>query len=222
MYKNAYTYKKMYANMYTMYVSDKKVAEALRTFKEHGGVMRTSEALETGIYRRTLYYMRDHGYLQKLERGVYQLKEKGPLSQPDLIIIARKIPDAIVCLISALDIHEMTDEIPHKIHIALPRTSRNPTIDYPPINVYRFSDETLNSGVIKKEIDGISVKLFNPAKTIADCFKFRNQIGLDVAIEALKRGINEGKATYKDIIKYARLCKVEKVIKPYLEAIGHG
>ncbi len=205
-----------------MYVSNQKIEEAIRVFEDHQGIMRTSEALEAGIYRRTLYHMRDHGYLEQLGRGVYKLKEKEPLSNPDLVIVVRKIPDAVICLISALDIHDMTDEIPHKVHIALSRTSRTPVMDYPPVNVYRYSDETLKAGVEIKKIDGISVNVFNPAKTIADCFKFRNQIGLDVAIEALKRGINEGKATYGAIVKYAKLCKVERVIKPYLETVGHG
>ena len=205
-----------------MYVSNQKIEEAIRVFEDHQGIMRTSEALEAGIYRRTLYHMRDHGYLEQLGRGVYKLKEKEPLSNPDLVIVVRKIPDAVICLISALDIHDMTDEIPHKVHIALSRTSRTPVMDYPPVNVYRYSDETLKAGVEVKRIDGISVNVFNPAKTIADCFKFRNQIGLDVAIEALKRGINEGKATYGDIVKFAKLCKVERVIKPYLETVGHG
>jgi predicted transcriptional regulator of viral defense system len=205
-----------------MYVSNQKIEEAIRVFEEHQGIMRTSEVLEAGIYRRTLYHMRDHGYLEQLGRGVYKLKEKEPLSNPDLVIVVRKIPDAVICLISALDIHDMTDEIPHKVHIALSRTSRTPVMDYPPVNVYRYSDETLKAGVEVKQIDEIAVNVFNPAKTIADCFKFRNQIGLDVAIEALKQGISQGKATYGDIVKYAKLCKVERVIKPYLETVGHG
>lgn len=205
-----------------MYVSTDKIEDAVRIFKEHQGVMRTAEALDAGIYPRTLYHMRDEGYLTQLERGVYQLQDSEPLSNPDFIIVSRKIPDAVICLISALDLHKMTDEIPHKVHIALPRTSRNPSLDYPPVSVYRFSDETLIAGVETKPFDGISVKVFTPAKTIADCFKFRNQIGLDIAIEALKRGVNERKATYGDIMKYAKLCKVERVIKPYLETIGHG
>ncbi len=209
----------MYAYLHTMYVSNDKIEEAIRIFKEHQGVMRTAEALEAGIYPRTLYYMRDEGYLNQLERGVYQLHDKEPLRNPDVVIVSRKIPDAVICLISALDLHDMTDEIPHKVHIALPRTSRNPKIDYPSVNVYRFSEETLNAGVEIKEFDGIPVKVYNPAKTIADCFKFRNQIGLDVAIEALKRGISESKATYKDIIKYAEMCRVKNVIRPYLEVI---
>jgi len=202
-----------------MYVSNRKIEEAIRVFEDHQGIMRTSEALEAGIYRRTLYYMRDHGYLEQLGRGVYKLNEKEPLSNPDLVIAARKIPDAVICLISALDIHGMTDEIPHKVYIALSRTSRTPAMDYPPVNVYRYSDETLKAGVEVKQIDGIAVKVFDPAKTIADCFKFRNQIGLDVAIEALKRGINEHKATYSDILKYAEMCRVKNIIRPYLEVV---
>lgn len=202
-----------------MYVSNQKIEEAIRVFEDHQGIMRTSEALEAGIYRRTLYHMRDHGYLEQLGRGVYKLEEKEPLSNPDLVIVVRKIPDAVICLISALDIHDMTDEIPHKVHIALSRTSRTPVMDYPPVNVYRYSDETLKAGVEIKKIDGISVSVFNPAKTIADCFKFRNQIGLDVALEALKRGVKERKATYGDIVKYAVMCRVKNVIRPYLEVI---
>lgn len=205
-----------------MYVSQSKIEEAIKIFQEHDGVMRTSEVLDAGIHERTLYHMRDEGMVTAIQRGVYQLAESEPLSNPDLVIIAKKIPEARICLISALSIHEMTDEIPHKVHIALPRSSWQPEFDYPPLKVYRFSEETINSGLQTQTIDGIEVKVFNPAKTIADCFKFRNQIGLDVAIEAMKQGINDGKATYGDIVKYAKVCKVERVIKPYLEAIGHG
>ncbi|WP_069132930.1 type IV toxin-antitoxin system AbiEi family antitoxin domain-containing protein [Rhodohalobacter halophilus] len=204
-----------------MYVSTDKIEDAIEIFKEHEGVMRTAEALDAGIYPRTLYYMRDEGYLTQLERGVYQLQDSEPLSNPDFVVISRKIPDAVICLISALDLHEMTDEIPHKVHIALPRTSRNPSLDYPPVNVYRFSEETLTAGVETKQFDGISVKVFNPAKTIADCFKFRNQIGHDVAIEALKRGINERKATLADIFEYSEMCRVKNVIQPYIDAIAY-
>lgn len=205
-----------------MYVSKDKIEEAIRIFKEHNGIMRTSEALDAGIYRRTLYFMRDEGYLTMLQRGVYQLSEKEPLGYPDLVIVAQKIPNAVICLISALDIHELTDQIPHQVHIALPRTSRDPVMNYPPIKVYRFSEETLKAGVDIQNIDGVDIKVFNPVKTIADCFKFRNQIGKDVAIEALKEGIKTKKATYQEILKYAELCKVKNVIQPYLEAIAHG
>lgn len=204
-----------------MYVSDKKIEEALQIFKKFNGVMRTREALREGIYKRTLYYMRDNGYLKLLQRGVYQLADKDDLSNPDLIIVTQKIPAAVICLISALDFHNLTDQIPHHIHIALPRTRRDPVLEYPPLKVYRFSDKTINEGVETHLIDGIKVRIFNPAKTIADCFKFRNKIGLDVAIDALKRGVRQQKVTFRDLNKYARICKVDKVIKPYLELLGH-
>lgn len=205
-----------------MNVSDSKIEEAVQVFKVHKGIMRTSEILKEGVHRRTLYHMRDTGIVQQLDRGVYQLAENEPVSNPDLVIVAKKIPKARICLISALEIHNMTDEIPHKVHIALPHSAWEPKMGYPPVKVYRFSNATLTAGVQIQNIDGVEIKVYEPEKTIADCFKFRNQIGLDTAIEALKRGISGKKATYKDIIHYARLCKVERVMQPYLEALGHG
>jgi len=205
-----------------MYVSDEKIEEAINVFKQQNGVLRMSEALDKGVYRRTLYHMLEQGYITKLERGVYKLKDKGPLSNPDLAIVATKIPKARVCLVSALDFHDMTTEIPHSVHIALPRTSRDPKLDYPPLSIYRFSGKSLTQGVKEHEIDNIKVQVYSPAKTIADCFKFRNKIGKDIAIEALERGIREGKASYKDILHYAEICRVKTVIKPYLESIANG
>ena len=184
--------------------------------------MRMKQVQEAGIYDRTLYAMRDQGIVSRLERGVYQLSEMEPLSDPDLVVVAKKIPEARICLISALAFHDLTDEIPHEVHIALPRTSRDPVINYPPVKVYRFTEETLKGGIQTHTLDGIKIKVFNPAKTVADCFKFRNQIGLSVAVEALKRTLAEKRATVKEILEYAKLCRVEKVMKPYLEAFTHG
>ncbi|MDZ7715630.1 MAG: hypothetical protein U5J95_05390 [Balneolaceae bacterium] len=206
-----------------MYVSDSKIKEARKIFKDHEGIMRTSEAGERPVFHeRTLYHMRDVGILNRMDRGLYHLAEGDPISNPDLVLVAKKVSEARICLISALAIHDLTDEIPHAVHIALPHASWEPKMEYPPLKVYRFSDETLKAGVQIHEIDGVEIKVFEPAKTIADCFEFRNQIGQDPAIEALKRGISQKKATYKDIIRYARLCNVERVIQPYLEALGHG
>jgi predicted transcriptional regulator of viral defense system len=207
---------------YPMNVSKSKIEEAIKLFKKQGGVLRTSETEEMGIHNRTLYYMLDKGIITKLERGVYKLADEERLTNPDLTIVAKKIPKANICLISALDFHEMTTEIPHEVHIAIPRTNRNPKLDYPPIKVYRFSGKSLTEGVEKHEVDGVEVKVYNPAKTIADCFKFRNKVGLDVAIEALDAGIKDGKASYSDILKYAEICRVKTVMKPYLETIAHG
>jgi len=184
--------------------------------------MRTKQVLKEGIHRRTLYEMRDSGDLIQLQRGVYQLEQDGFSGNPDLVVIAKKIPKARICLISALAIHELTDEIPHVVHLALPTSSWEPTLDYPPIKVYRFSEKTYQVGIRTLNQDGVEIQVYSPAKTVADCFKFRNQIGLSVAVEALKRTLAEKKATVKEILEYARLCRVEKVIKPYLEAFTHG
>lgn len=205
-----------------MYVSKEKIDNAISVFKKHGGILRTSEALDEGIYRRTLYHMEEEGLLTKLERGVYKLSDTDVLANPDLAIVAKKIRRAKVCLISALDFHEMTTEVPHAVHIALPRTSRNPKLDHPPIKVYRFSGDSLTEGIEKHEVDGVEVQVYNPAKTIADFFKFRNKIGLDVAIEALKEGIRENKTSFNEIDKFAKICRVQNVIRPYAETIAHG
>lgn len=178
--------------------------------------------LIAGVHSRTLYRMRDEGYITQLERGIFMLNDGIPSTNPDLAVVATRLPSAIICLISALDFHGMTTEIPHYVHIALSRKQRNPKLSYLPVKVYRFSGKSLTEGIDRHEIDGIHINVFNPAKTIADCFKFRNQIGLDIPIEALKNGVREKKVTYKEILKYAKICRVEKAMKPYLETITYG
>ena len=205
-----------------MYTSKEKMRNALDLFKEQGGILRTSEALSAGIHPRTLYKLRDEGYITNLNRGLYKLTDDPPLSNPDIAIIAARVPNAKICLLSALDFHEMTTEIPHKVHIAIARTQRDPKIDYPPIEVYRFTDESFTKGVEKHEIDGQTIQVYSPAKTIADCFKFRNKIGKEIALEALQSGLEQKKIKVKEILKYAKICRVENIIKPYLEATING
>src|SRR5699024_9000765 len=205
-----------------MYLSYQKIEEAIKIFREHGPVLRTSEALESGIHSRTLYYMLGEGHITKLERGLYKLADEGSLSNPSLTIVAKKVPKARICLISALDVHELTTAIPHHVYIALPRTSRDPKLNYPPLQIYRFSGRSLTEGIETHYVDGVEAQVYNPAKTIADCFKFRNQIGLDIAIEALKDGVREDKASFNEIVKFARICRVQNVIRPYAETIAHS
>lgn len=205
-----------------MYTSKEIIKKALSVFENRGGILRTSEALSAGIHPRTLYKLMDDGYLTKLDRGLYMLAVDSPLSNPDIAIVAARVPNAKICLLSALDFHEMTKEIPHKVHIAIARTQRDPKIDYPPIEVYRFTDESFTEGVEKHEIDGQTIQVYNPAKTIADCFKFRNKIGKQIALEALQTGLYQKKIAVKEILKYAKICRVEKILKPYLEASING
>lgn len=201
--------------------TSKRIQEAIAIFKQHRGVMRYQQAIEAGIYDRILYSLRDSGIVTLLERGLYQLQDDVELENPEWIIVAKKIPNARICLLSALAYHELTDEIPHHVHIAVPKGFSTPEIKNIPIKIYRFSPKTFESGVQLHSQNGIEFKVFSPAKTVADCFKFRNQLGLNIAIEALKRVIKDKKASLNEIVTFAKLCRVENVMQPYLEAIVH-
>ena len=182
------------------------------------GTLRTREALEAGIHPRTLYAMRDAGELEQLARGLYRLAELAPLSEPDLATVAKRIPQGVVCLISALAHHELTTQVPHVVHLALPRTSRHPVLAYPPLQVYRFSRVAFEAGIDTHMIDNVSVRVYGPEKTLADCFKCRNKIGLYVAIESLRSYCGRRGARPQMVLEFARTCRVEKVVRPYLEA----
>ena len=197
----------------------KTTKHAIDKFRELGGAFHTNEALRQGVHPRTLYALRDSGELEMLSRGVYRLKEHGPLSNPDLVTVSSRVPQAVICLISALSFHELTTQIPHRISIALGRTMRNPSIEYPPLTVYHYEDECYRAGIEEHPIDGVVVRVYCPEKTLADCFKFRNKIGMDIVIEALKRYREKQNFKIKDLLHYASICRVERVIKPYLEAL---
>lgn len=187
-------------------------------FRAHGGQLRMSEVLDRGITRYMLYSLRDKGIIEQISRGVYRLVELPPMSNPDLVTVSLRFPKAVICLVSALDYHDITTQIPRNISVAVNRGSRLPTLDYPPIRAYRFSDKAYKAGIDEHSIDGAIVKIYNPEKTLADCFKFRNKIGMDVVLEALKLYRERKKLNVEEILRYARICRVEKVIKPYLEA----
>ncbi|WP_319549578.1 type IV toxin-antitoxin system AbiEi family antitoxin domain-containing protein [Desulfogranum marinum] len=191
--------------------------KARHIIQQHGGVIRTAKAIEAGIHPRTLYQLRDRGLLEELSRGVYRLSNQKAMSDPDLVIVATRIPKAIICLISALSFHEMTTQIPHSISIALARGANTPRLDYPPISIHRFSNKALLAGIDVHHVDNVPIRVYNPEKTLADCFKFRNKIGMDVVLEALK--LYKARKEFKPgkILKYAQICRVEKIMRPYLE-----
>jgi predicted transcriptional regulator of viral defense system len=188
-------------------------------FKNYNGILRTKEAIAKGIYSKDLAQMQKKGIVKKIGRGLYHLADMPTFAQPDISIIAKKIPQGVICLISALSFHEITTQIPHQVSIALKAGSEKPRLDFPPTKFFWFSGQAFSTGIEKHLIDNAEVKVYSAAKTIADCFKFRNKIGLDVAIEALKLARETKKASFDDIIKYARINRVEKVMKPYLESI---
>lgn len=193
--------------------------KAVELFRQSGGILRTAQAVRAGIHPSTLYAMRDSGVLEQLSRGVYRLADRPPLGNPDLVTVATRIPNGVICLISALSFHDLTTQIPHEVHVALVAGAEEPRLDFPPIRTYRFVGQSFSEGVETHDLDGIGVRVYCAEKTLADCFKFRNRIGLDVAVEAL-RFYRERKTLRADeLVRYASICRVRKVMQPYLEAI---
>jgi predicted transcriptional regulator of viral defense system len=199
--------------------SDSSLTTAISLFADSGGVMRTSQATAAGIAPRTLYWMRDHGYLDRLSRGVYHLRAHPLPANPDVVAVMQRIPKAIICLVSALEYYDVGTHIPGPIQIALPKGTKTPKIDRPRIKVFRMSDKSLNEGVTRIEMAGTRIAVFTLAKTVADCFKFRNSIGLDIAVEALKEVVGARRETPGEIMKYAKINRVDSVIRPYIEAL---
>ena len=193
--------------------------EAETLFREHGGTLRTMQAIRLGIHPRTLYALRDSGRLEQLGRGLYRLAELPPLSDPDITTVAARVPDGVLCLVSALAFHEITTQIPHEVHVALRRGAKPPRIDSPPIRVFWFSEKAFSAGIETHRIDGIPVRVYATAKSVADCFKYRNKLGLDVALETLGLYLRKKGSRADDLLEFARICRVEAVMRPYLEAL---
>ena len=187
-------------------------------FRRHGGQLRMSEAIAYGITRYMLYSLRDKGIIEQVSRGVYRLVELPPVSNPDLVTVSLRFPNAVICLISALSYHNITTQIPHVVSVAVPRDSRTPSLTYPPIQAHRFSNESYKSGIENHSIDGVPVKIYNPEKTLADCFKFRNKIGMEVVLEALKFYKSRQQFNLERLLAYAKICRVKNIMMPYLEA----
>ena len=192
---------------------------AQAVFRSHDGVLRTQDAIQYGIHPRILYALREAGVLERLSRGVYRLADLPPLTNQDLVTVALRVPNGVVCLISALAFHELTTQIPHAVYVALERGSKLPKLEHPPLRVYWFTGEAFAAGIQSHALDGVSVRVYDAEKTIADCFKYRNKLGLDVAIEALRLWRQQKRHNIGRLMAYARICHVERVIRPYVEAL---
>jgi predicted transcriptional regulator of viral defense system len=191
---------------------------AKAVFRRHGGHLRMADALRAGIHRRTLYAMRDAGHVVALTRGLYRLADAAPLGHPDLVTMAIKVPHAVVCLVSALAFHEMTTQIPHEVWIAIPRNNEPPQFDHPPLRTVRLSHTSYEAGIETHHLDGVAVKVYGREKTIADCFKHRNAVGLDTVLESIRMAKAKG-IDGDAILRFAAICRVARVARPYLEAL---
>jgi predicted transcriptional regulator of viral defense system len=203
-----------------MPIANAGFVKARQVFHRHKGMLRTSDAIRLGVHPRTLYQLRDRGELEQVGRGIYRLATAPPLTNPDLVSVAIRIPRAIICLISALAHHGLTTQIPHAVDIALASHAQIPKLDGIPLRVFWYSDPSFSAGIDVISIDRVPVRLYSPEKTIADCFKYRNKIGLDIAIEALRTYRERTrKPDYQALSRFAKVDRVEKVIRPYLEAM---
>ena len=193
-------------------------AQLQTLFRQHGGQLRLSEALARGYSRYQFYQLRDEGVIEPVSRGLYRLAALPPIENPDLVAAATRFPNAVICLISALAWHGITTQIPHQVHLAVERDARLPVLDYPPVAGYRFSGQAFSAGIEQVEVDGMSLHVYDPEKTLADCFKFRNRIGMDVVLEALELYRTRKTFLPGKLMEYARICRVANVMAPYLEA----
>ncbi|KAA3614220.1 MAG: transcriptional regulator [Planctomycetota bacterium] len=196
-----------------------RFGEAVATFRKHGGMLRTMEAIRLGVHPRTLYAMRDAGVLERLGRGLYRLADLPPLGDPDLVSVALRVPDGVLCLISALSFHEITTQIPHEVYLALKRGAEPPRLDHPPVRAFWFGERAFSEGIETHQLDGVPVRVYGAAKTVVDCFKYRNKLGLETAIEALKLYLRRKRGSPNELMRLARVCRVEKVMQPYVEAL---
>jgi predicted transcriptional regulator of viral defense system len=200
-------------------MSENAYDKAIETFRNHSGLLRTQQAIDEGIAPRTLYQMRGTGAIVRESRGLYRLADTEPGAYFDLVQVALRIPKGVICLISALSFHGLTTQIPQHVYIAMPLNSEKPRIEYPPIRIFWLSQKSYSASIEEHELDGLLVRIYGIEKTIADCFKFRNKIGLDVALEALRDYVEHKRLDIDALLFFANLNRVENVLRPYLEIL---
>jgi predicted transcriptional regulator of viral defense system len=194
------------------------IEKAISIFQQHSGRLRTSQAIRLGIAPRSLYALRNAGHIVEMTRGIYCLPGILASEHTDLVQAVLRIPKGVICLISALAFHNLTTQIPHLVYVALPLEAEKPRLTYPPVRLFWLSPPSYSAGIEQHILDGVTVRIFSREKTIADCFKYRNKIGLSVALEALKDGLGQG-CKPEDLLEFARIDRVTKIIQPYLEAL---
>lgn len=192
--------------------------KVLRLARHRGSITRREVAL-AGVHTQTLSRLVKTGALERVSRGQYRLPDAPITEHHGLALVAAAVPKAIICLVSALSFHEIGTQLPHEVWIAIDRRARRPALSWPRLRVHRFSGKALTEGIETHRIEGESVRVYNVAKTLADVFKYRNKVGLDVALEALREAWRAQQFTMDEIHRYARLCRVEHVMRPYLEAL---
>jgi len=186
-----------------------KMEKAVNLLKSKG-IVRSSEFADQGIDRVYITRLVRNGYARRVSRGLYEYIEREITEKTTVALVCKRIPKGVICLVSALEFHNITTQMPRKIWIATERGTRIPRITDLPVRIMRFSGPAMREGIEEHQVEGVKVKVYNIAKTIADCFKYRNKVGLDVAIEALRDVRRNKLATNDDLWRYAKICRVSK------------
>jgi predicted transcriptional regulator of viral defense system len=194
--------------------------ERLRRFAGQQTVIRSADLERLAVPRNYLGRLVREGKLERVGRGLYSSADHPPSENRTLLEVCRKVPQAVVCLSSALRFHELTTENPFEVWIALKPGAWSPRIEYPPIRVVRVSGDALAFGVAEHLVEGTKIKVYGPAKTVADCFKFRSKIGTELAIQALRECFREKKASMDELWEAAKVCRVSNVMRPYMESLS--
>lgn len=192
--------------------------KVLKLARRRGGVT-ARELSAAGIHRQVLSRLVASGEVERIARGIYRLAEHPITEHHSLAIANAAVPRGVICLLSALQFHDIGTQLPSEVWIAIDRRARRPALKFPPLRVIRYSGAALTEGVETHDIEGQKVKVYSVAKTLADCFKYRNKIGLDVALEALREAWRERRFTMAELGRYAGICRVQRVMRPYVEAL---
>jgi predicted transcriptional regulator of viral defense system len=194
-------------------------SEQILALAQQTGVLRARDVVRAGIPHSYLSRLTKQGTLQQIGRGLYMLPGAAITEHHTLVEACKRVPNGVVCLLSALRFHQLTTHQPFQIWMALENKAWQPQVDTIPVRFVRFSGQAFTEGVDTQILEGVPVKIYGAAKTIADCFKYRNKIGLDLCVEALRTGLGQRKFTVDLLAHYAQLCRVQNIITPYIEAM---
>ena len=187
---------------------------------ENLGLARPRDLTAHGVSRVQLSRLVNEGLLLREARGIYVVARHAPTEAHTLAQVAKRVPEAVFCLFTALRFHDLTTQSAAEVWIALPERARRPVLDYPRLRVARFSGPALNEGVEKHRVEGVGIRVYSAAKTVADCFKYRNKVGVDVAVEALRDFSRKHRGGATELARFARICRVSRVMQPYLDSIA--
>jgi predicted transcriptional regulator of viral defense system len=193
--------------------------QALRIVRQLG-IARATELEAHGVPRAQIYQLVRKGLLERQARGIYVASRHPFTAEHTLAQVAKRVPGGVLCLLTALRFHELTTQDPAEVWIALPEKARKPRLDYPRLRVARFSGAALTEGIETHRLENVDVRVYSAAKTVADCFKYRNKVGIDVAVEALRDFSRKHRGGATELAHFARICRVTRVMQPYLDAIA--